>query len=362
MFGAGHLISGLDVATGTLVLMVFSAGAAAIIVAVLFGVAMRRAGGAGRASLLWVCAVGFLGAIFTYALFDRFAARDLISERRGIEARAAELTARALAPGSALGCLDAVANALVETGCEKPLFATPEAVASALAYVDARFSLLAASAPLAEHDPGYRPAFERLRQGLEADRYGFVAQILTTRGCNGADCPELKLLRDPTRIVTNMKAHAFESALGAHALAWAPGMASTVASTPPAASNSLPQLATTGAAHDTPVAPGGPVTTAKFDYPSANSIPAVSIMSAEPSAPPAPEPKAAVAAPSPKRPAATTRHHQSARQATAVAPPPTPQPQAQPTQLPPPPTQIVPQATPSEPPPAPVRPDPHATR
>jgi len=255
MFGAGHLISGLDVATGTLALMVFSAGASAIIVAVLFRVALRRAGGAGRAGLLWVCATVFLGAIFAYALFDRFAARDLVSERRDIEARTAELTSRALAPGSALGCLDAVANPLVESGCEKPLFATPEMVAAALAYVDARFSLLAASAPLAEHDPGYRPAFERLRQGLEADRYGFVAQVLTTRGCNGADCPELKLLRDPARVVANMKTHAFESALGSHALAWAPGSASAVASAPPAA---IPQLATTGIAHDTPLAPVAP--------------------------------------------------------------------------------------------------------
>ena len=349
MFGAGHLISGLDVATGTLALMVFSAGAAAIIVAVLFRVALRRAGGAGKAGLLWVCAVVFLGAIFTYALFDRFAARDLVSERRDIEARAAELTARTLAPGSALGCLDAVANALVESGCEKPLFATPETVAAALAYVDARFSLLAASASLAEHDPGYRPAFERLRQGLEADRYGFVAQVLITRGCNGADCPELKLLRDPTRVVANMKARAFESALGSHALAWAPGTVGAVASAPP---TSLPQLATTGTAHDSPVASAGPPGTAKFDYPSANSIPAVSIMSAEPSAPPAPEPKAV---PPPKRPAAT-RHHQPARQAAAPAP------QPQPAPLPPPPTQIAPQAAPAEPPPAPARPDPHATR
>jgi hypothetical protein len=353
MFGAGHLISGLDVATGTLALMVFSAGAAAIIVAILFRVALRRAGGAGRASLLWVCGVAFMGAIFTYALLDRFAARDLLSERRNIEARTAELTSRALAPGSALGCLDAVANPLVESGCEKPLFATPETVAAALAYVDARFSLLVASVPLAEHDPGYRPAFERLRQGLEADRYGFVAQVLTTRGCNGADCPELKLLRDPARVVANMKVHAFEAALGAHALAWAHGAVSEAASAPPA---SLPQLATTGGtAHDNPVAPAGSPSNAKFDYPSASSIPAVSIMSAEPSAPPAPEPKATAAPPPPKRSAAAPRHHQSARQAAAPPPP-------QPAPLPPPPTQIAPQVTPAEPPPAPARPDPHATR
>ena len=359
MFGAGHLLSGLDVATGTLALMVFSAGAAAIVVAILFRMALRRAGGAGKARLLWVCAVAFFGAIFAYALFDRSAARDLVAERRGVEARAAELTARALAPGSALGCLDAVANALVENGCEKPLFATPETVAAALAYVDARFSLLAASATLAEHDPGYRPAFERLRQGLESDRYGFVAQVLTTRGCSGPDCPEMKLLRDPARVVANMKGRVFESALGSHALAWAPGIASTVTSAPP---SSIPMLATTGASHDSSAAPVGTPSTAKFDYPSANSIPAVSIMSAEPAPPP--EPKATVSPPPPpKRPAA--RHHQPAKQAAGpppAAPPSQPQPQSAPL---PPPTQIAPQAAaPAEPPPtpAPARPDPHATR
>jgi citrate synthase len=49
---------------------------------------------------------------------------------------------------SALGCLDAVASALVENACERPLFASAEAVAAAVEYVDARFSLLASSAAL----------------------------------------------------------------------------------------------------------------------------------------------------------------------------------------------------------------------
>jgi hypothetical protein len=356
MFSASQLISGSDIAAGTLALMVFSAGAAALVVAILFRVALRRTGGAGKAGLLWVGAVVFFGAIFMYALFDRLAARDIVAERRGIEARAAELTARAITPGSALGCLDAVANALVENACEKPLFATPETVAAALAYVDARFSLLAASATLAEHDPGYRPAFERLRQGLEADHYGFVAQVLTTRGCSGSDCPELKLLRDPARVVANMKARVFESSLGTHALAWAPGAATTVASASPPP---LPPLsATTGAAHDAQGSPSTP-SAVKFDYPTANSIPAVSIMNAEPGSSPASEPKAAVLPP--KRPA-TTRHHQPAKQAAAPPPASPPQPQAQPAQVPPLPAQIVPQAIPAEPPPPPIRPDPHAAR
>jgi hypothetical protein len=236
----------------------------------------------------------------------------------------------------------------VENGCERPLFASPEAVAAAVAYVDARFALLAASATLAERDPGYRPAFERLRHGLETDRYGLVAHVLATRGCGGVDCAELKLLRDPARVVANMKARAFEAALGAHALMWAPGAAGAVASVP---SSTTAPLTTTGAAHGASLASGGPPASAKFDYPSASSIPAVSIMNAESSAPPAPEPRATVLPP--KRPA-STRHHLSARQAAAPAPPPP---------LPPPPAQIAPPAAPTEPPAAaPARPDPHATR
>src|SRR6188768_381566 len=105
MFGTDHLVSGLDVATGTLALMMFSAAAAVIIVAMLFRVALRRAGGVRRANFVWLGILVFIGALSTYALFDRLAARDLMAERRGIEGRAAELTARSLAPGSALGCL-----------------------------------------------------------------------------------------------------------------------------------------------------------------------------------------------------------------------------------------------------------------
>ena len=129
---------------------------------------------------------------------------------------------------------------MVENACERPLFASPEAVAAAVEYVDARFSLLASSAALAERDPSYQPVFERLRRGLEADRYGLVAHVLMTRGCNGADCAELRLLRDPARVVANMKARAFETSLGAHALAWqSNGSGPAMASAPPLAPQPL---------------------------------------------------------------------------------------------------------------------------
>ena len=57
--------------------------------------------------------------------------------------------------------IDESAGAAVEAACEKSLFASPEAVAAAVAYMDARVSLLSASIGLAERDPSYRPAFER---------------------------------------------------------------------------------------------------------------------------------------------------------------------------------------------------------
>ena len=282
MLGSGHLISGFDVATGTFALMLFSAGAAAVVLAILVRFVVRRAGQSGMASVLWVCGLALVGAMLVYALLERSMGNDQAAERRAIEARAAELTARSLASGSALGCLDAVANMLVEEACERPLFASPEAVAAAVAYVDARLSLLAASAALADRDPSYQPVFERLRRGLEADRYGLVAHVLMTRGCNGADCAELRLLRDPARVVANMKSRVFEASIGAHALAW-PANGSGATATAPAPA----PLTTNGAGLRTPAlssippTPGAPGS-AKLDFPSANSIPAVSIMNPEP--------------------------------------------------------------------------------
>ncbi|MEA2979399.1 MAG: hypothetical protein QOF09_1222 [Alphaproteobacteria bacterium] len=354
MLGSGHLISGLDVATGTFVLVIFSAGAALAVLIVLACFTLRRAGRTAVAGALLVCGLALVGGVFGYALFDHFAVREQATERRAIEARAAELTARSLAPGSALGCLDAVASLVVENACERPLFASPEAVAAAVAYVDARFSQLTASAALAERDPTYQPAFERLRRGLEADRYGVVAHVLMTRGCSGADCAELRLLRDPTRVLANMKARAFESYLGVHALAWQPnGAGQALASAPPFAVP--PPQATNGAGPGAPITEGSrAVSPPKFDFPSASSIPPVSIMSSEPGTPPAADSRSPAA---PPRRAAVppTSRRQSSRETAAPQSAPTPST---------PPTPIAPEAVEMEliPSVAPTGPDPHTTR
>ena len=336
MLGSSRLIAGLDIATGTFALMVFSVCAALVVLAVMARIMLRRAGKSGMANALVVFGLGLVGGLSVYALFDRSMLREQATERRAIEARAAELTARSLAPGSALGCLDAVASVVVENACERPLFASPEAVAAAVGYIDARFSLLVASAALAERDSRYQPAFERLRRALEADRYGLVAHVLMTRGCNGAECAELRFLRDPSRVIANIKARAFESSLGVHAGAWQPNGA-TVASSP-SSSTTPPALA--GAGPGGPVTSGGPAAAGKFDFPSASSIPAVSIMNAEPGSPPAVEPRSATL-PS-KRPAAAPQSRRpAAREAVAPSSPPPPPP--------PPPTQIVPEPAPVEP-------------
>ena len=340
MLGSNHFISGVDVATGTFALMVFSAGAALVVLLVLAKFLVRRAGEGGMTGALWAVGLALVGATFAYVLLDRSAGRDQAADRHEIETRAADLTARSIAPGSALACLDAVASPVIESACEKSLFATPEAVAAAVAYVDARFSLLAPSVALAERDPSFQPSVERLRRALEADRFGVVAHVLTTRGCGGPDCAELRLLRDPARVVANMKSHAFDAALGVHALAWQPngsGVA-TVASAP----SSPSPLATSGAAPGSPLPPGGlgAPGSSKFDFPSASSIPPVSIMSAEPGTPPpAADPKPSVLPP--KRPAVAAapapRRH-PAREAPP-APPPSP--------IPAPPTQSAPEAAPA---------------
>jgi hypothetical protein len=318
MLSSGHLVSALDVSTATFALTVFCGGAALAVFAILVIYLIRRAGLAGMVGMLSSAGLVLVGAMLAAVLL----VRDQAAARRTLELRSAELTARAIAPGSALACLNGVTS-VVETACEKALFATPEAVASAVAYVDARLSLLAASATVANYDKSYRPAFERLRRSLEADHFGLVAHVLTTRGCSPADCADLALLHDTERIVANMKAQVFESQVGVHALAWQPNGANIAASPATStASSSMMGSSMTGLS-PMPAAPttsGGPA--GKFEYPSAASIPPVSIMSAEPGSPPSAETKP-VSSPAPRRAA---RHQAPKPPIQAAAPPPPPPP------------------------------------
>ena len=299
-----------DLASSPAPLLWVAAGILTAVVVVAAAVfAVRHSLKAGGGKVVWRGALVLVGLALVWAWLDRSAGNEQAAARRALDARTAELTARAIAPGSALACLDAVANASVEAACEKALFASPEAVAAAVAYVDARLTLLADGLQLAARDRSYEAALERLRRGIEADRFGFVAHVLATRGCSASECAAFKLMREPQRVIANLNERTFDANVVLHTAGWR-GDGPAVATAPAAGA---PALA--GAS-----APTGVPVSSKYDFPSAASIPPVSIMNAEPAAPPSADANAPPAAPSGSRPG-TTGRRQSAREAAPPAPP-----------------------------------------
>jgi hypothetical protein len=219
---------------------------------------------------------------------DHFERRNIAAEQQAIEARSLDLATRALAPGSALACLDAMAGDVIEDACEKALFASPEAAAGAVSYVAAQLSLLAWA------NDRTRPArtgssTAQLRRAIEADRFGMVAHVLAERdGCTPDRCAAFALLQDTSRVSANLAERPFEALVKRYATAWPATGSRPVAGTPP------PVATVT-----TPASPPKPANNLYF--PSSNSIPPVNIMTAEPAAPPTHDTTGAGEAPTPPR-------------------------------------------------------------
>lgn len=262
-------VPGLDVAAGTLTLPLWAAGAAAALLLLLLVLAAFRSGfGVVIASLARIALV-VLAAAVAWTFVNRFADRDRADERRALDQRVHELTVRVLEPNSVLGCLEPGLGEAVDGACEKQLFAGPETVGAATALVAARWSLLVNGVDYARSkDPAYEASLDGLRRTLQADRFGFLAQVLSTReGCTISKCDGLEKLSDANRVRANLSERTFEGLVTRNAAAW-PNRAR--GATPMAAG---PAPTPTGAA------PGSGVA-----FPSAASIPPVSIMSSEPSA------------------------------------------------------------------------------
>lgn len=245
------------------------------------------------------------GALAVIILLDHMALDRQAAERRALVQRNSQLTIGAVAPGSALSCLDAGAGEAVENACEAKVFADPQRAANAVAYTAARLSLLADAAK----DPAVLDGFAATRRAIELDRYGFAAHVLAIRdGCTAEQCAAFAFLRDTTVLKANLKAQVYDQYVSRYAAAWnkvEPERQVPVANLP---ANSLPAAPLADASQPT----GVPVSS-KYDFPSAASIPPVSIMNSEPplpkgAAPVAPQSKvetkpddAAVPVP-PKRP------------------------------------------------------------
>lgn len=272
----------VDYAAGTILLPFWAAAAAAALLLLLLFLAAFRAGFGDAVGSIFRVALIAVIAVVAWTFINRFAERDRADERRALDQRLADLTARALAPGSTLGCLEAGLGEAVEGGCEKALFASPETVGAAVNYVAARWSLLVDGIDFAgRKDPSYEAAIEGVRRALESDRFGFVAQMLTVReGCTALKCEAMSALRDANRVRANLGERTFDGLVARNAAGWSarsrPGGAPVAA---------MP----------------GSAPTVGLNFPSASSIPPVSIMSSEPPAPAAPP----AAAPGPANPPTT---------------------------------------------------------
>lgn len=232
-----------------------------------------------------------LGGAMTWALLGRAASGDNnTAERRTLELRAQELSAPALAPGSPLACLDALAGESVEAACEKALFVSPASVASASSYVAARLTLLAGMVAYsgrggADIDYMLLP----LRRSLEADRFGFLAHVLAIRdGCTSQKCKALALLHDAGQVRANLSAQTLDHYLEHYQELWAKAIEGTPA-------------------EGAQLNPQGTHKMVNIDFPTAASIPPVSIMNPEPTGPVLPGVAAAAASnPNPQQIATPT--------------------------------------------------------
>lgn len=284
-------------ADGSITVPFWAACVAAGLVVVLFVLALVRTGLAG--TLVFLALIGFGGwAIWSWMEYDRTA------ERRMLETRLSTLETLAMAPGSSLACLDGVGGETVEGACERSVFATPEAAASAVSYTVSRLTLLNDALSFAgRRDPAFELTLDGLRNGLELDRFGVVAHVLSVKkNCSADRCDALRAFRDAGRIRANMKDHTFDTHLARAAPAWG---------TRPVARTEGGTEQTAG--RGTPLPPG-------YNLPSSSSIPPVSIMANEPAATPAPPPQAAPTPPRRSPPARPAQRERAPQTNTANPP------------------------------------------
>jgi hypothetical protein len=262
----------LDAATGTVPLPMWAAGALLGVLVVACVAAFRRSGAtASVAALVGVPALAII-AWSAWTLVGHSLAQERAAERRALELRALELTTRAITPGSALACLDAKAGEAVANGCEQAVFANPETVAAAVSYTGARLSLLAEALDYSRRsNGGYDATLADLRRGIEADRFGFVAQVLAERdGCTAEKCEALALLRNSGAVKANLAGAAYEKNVARYGASWGEKAEPVAAGLPASMSPAAPSV------------PSVVMGAKPIDFPSAASIPPVSIMNTEP--------------------------------------------------------------------------------
>ena len=280
--------------------------------------------------LILIVATGVLAAAGLLA-YDRILAEQA-TERRALIARNAELTNQALAPGSALACLETEAGSSIAKACEVGVFATPQALLAAVAFVGERLKLIEAAQALTA---GQRDFFAAERRAIERDRFGIAAHVLArTYGCTAEKCAVFALLNDTGTLKADLAAQPFATLVARYEGVWDKPVDERVpvATLPGAPAEVKAQAAPSAAealAKAEPSANAPHPLDKKWKLPSADSIPAVSIMTPEPrllkgEAPPEPkqaEQKAAEQKPEAPAPLPPKRPQVKAVQPTQAAQP-----------------------------------------
>jgi hypothetical protein len=303
---------GLQNMADMIALPLWAIGAALLAITALAAVAIARVGSRQAFGFFAQVAASLLLVGVAWLYLERLESQDRAEQRRNIEARLSALTAQALSPNSSLACLDSEAGEAVIESCEKALYASPEQVAAALAYVGQRIDVLRDIAAVSDHpkDERFVRLHAPLARSIEADHFGLVAQVLQGRdNCTPQSCYAFALVQRRDQLVANMTERSYDAKVVRYASGWGERQPSG-----PALASQSPQP------------PGKPV---DMNFPTAASIPPVSIMSNEPGMPGQngmdsttvkPEPRAAEARAEPRERAPAAQPQQKRAAAPKAAP------------------------------------------
>jgi hypothetical protein len=276
----------VDAAAGTLTIPIWASGALSAAFLALVVLAIGRAGAVAAINVLFRLAIVAIAVSAGWLYFQRIERQDRAAELRQLDERSAALLVRAVAPGSALSCLDELAGETVEAACEKAVFSSPEAISAAVAYVTAKLALLTDRSAYAQRvETASASELAPLLRALEIDRFGIVAHVLATRhNCTAGKCDALAWFSDDSHVLTNLRDHTFDEQVAKFAANWtSPSRAAAIDN---------------AAAEPPRPAPPALTVSPRYDFPSAESIPPVNIMAPEPAAKPAAPPNGQSAAPS----------------------------------------------------------------
>ena len=216
----GAFINGL--LSTPLVLPASLAGALAALFVVIIVIAVRRAASSSGARLLVPLTAIAVAAIAVIGVLERMATNERMAEQRALLSRHTQLSLSAVAPGSALACLDGAAGEQIETACEKAVFADAQSAASAVTYIGARLSLLSDVFAAAQHgSPDLQAVLAGTRRAIELDRFGIAAHVLAERdGCTAERCAALAMFQDTTALKAKLMVHAFVTDVGGDGGDW----------------------------------------------------------------------------------------------------------------------------------------------